>query len=211
MLIVVVRFPGSTTFNDLWFGPLLQPTPDTTSADDHSQLTAAGLLKPDPSSGCLDPDRLGSVAQPEDVYSYLGCDFDDPAVSPLAVCVERHRIGARATQTAGEFREWAVTVASCIEQDESWERAAAAFLGHWRRLPTTARRSGLHRFGGTATQLPTQPASTDPRGRPPPVSAGRPCKAQRTAERDFATAPARPTAELHSLVMGVSENPSVDW
>ena len=53
-----------------------------------------------------------------------------------------------------------------IVQDDSWERAAAAFQQRWGRLPTAGRQTALHQFGGArgcrrnATQIPVQSTST---------------------------------------------------
>ncbi|KAF0288930.1 hypothetical protein FJT64_012739 [Amphibalanus amphitrite] len=187
-----------------WFDPLVAE-PSTSSPPGPTPASAPGVAQPQPSPG------------PEE-YDDDAMDFEDPAAAAAAVSgAEQRRSDDRTRQTVAFIQEWAAFMCEAVVQDDTWERAAAAFQQRWGQLPTAGRQSALHQFGGAqgcrrnATQIPVQPTSTarrtstNVRGRAR-WPAGRPCRSARTGEHGYVAASARRSAAPHSLATCVDQN-----
>ncbi|KAF0289336.1 hypothetical protein FJT64_012389 [Amphibalanus amphitrite] len=136
-----------------WFDPLVAEL-STSSPPGPTPASAPGVAQPQPSPG------------PEE-YDDDAMDFEDPAAAAAAVSgAEQRRSDDRTRQTVAFIQEWAAFMCEAVVQDDTWERAAAAFQQRWGPLPTAGRQSALHQFGGAqgcrrnATQIPVQPTST---------------------------------------------------
>ncbi|KAF0294193.1 hypothetical protein FJT64_008129 [Amphibalanus amphitrite] len=187
-----------------WFDPLVAE-PSTSSPPGPTPASAPGVAQPQPSPS------------PEE-YDDDAMDFEDPAAAAAAVSgAEQRRSDDRTRQTVAFIQEWAAFMCEAVVQDDTWERAAAAFQQRWGQLPTAGRQSALHQFGGAqgcrrnATQIPVQPTSTarrtstNVRGRAR-WPAGRPCRSARTGEHGYVAASARRSAAPHSLATCVDQN-----
>ncbi|KAF0310053.1 hypothetical protein FJT64_018873 [Amphibalanus amphitrite] len=187
-----------------WFDPLVAE-PSTSSPPVPTPASAPGVAQPQPSPS------------PEE-YDDDAMDFEDPAAAAAAVSgAEQRRSDDRTRQTVAFIQEWAAFMCEAVVQDDTWERAAAAFQQRWGQLPTAGRQSALHQFGGAqgcrrnATQIPVQPTSTarrtstNVRGRAR-WPAGRPCRSARTGEHGYVAASARRSAAPHSLATCVDQN-----